>query len=302
MDENYLLAQWLENDLSDDELQKQFSANDISIFSSIKNYSSQLETSKFNEQELLKNVLSNPKQKVVTLYNNWIFKVAAILVVSLSLYFSFLMFSNSTFEAKYGAETALVLPDQSEVLLNSGSTLSYKNWNWTDNRTLQLDGEAYFKVAKGKTFEVNTTQGKVIVLGTQFNVKQRENRFEVTCYEGKVKVSFKDKNVILTKGMKTILENGEIIETPELNINQPEWINKEMVFYQDDITNIIAEFERKYDVIIELNEKLSPQVFTGVIPADDLNVALEILTTTYHLKASRIANNKIILTSINVQK
>ena len=301
MEENYPLADWLNNKTSDETLKNDFSEDDITILSKIKKYSAQLETPAFDEQKVLTNILSSPKQKVVHLNYNWIFKIAALFIIILGLYFSFTFLSNTNFTAENGSETALILPDESEVILNSGSNLSYKKWNWENNRLIELEGEAFFKVAKGKKFEVNTTSGKVTVLGTQFNVKQRNNRFEVTCYEGKVKVTHRDKIVILTKRMKTIFENDKNIDVPNTSINQPEWINDEIVFYKENLNNIISEIERKYNVTIELNSNNNQQVFSGNIPSNDLDVALEILTKTYHLKIAKKTTNKITLTEINVQ-
>ena len=301
MEENYPLADWLNNKTSDETLKNDFSEDDITILSKIKKYSVQLETPAFDEQKVLTNILSSPKQKVVHLNYNWIFKIAALFIIIIGLYFSFNFLSNTNFTAENGSETALILPDESEVILNSGSNLSYKKWNWENNRLIKLEGEAFFKVAKGKKFEVNTTSGKVTVLGTQFNVKQRNNRFEVTCYEGKVQVIYRDKIVILTKGMKTIFENDKNIDVPNTSINQPEWINDEIVFYKENLNNIISEIERKYNVTIELNSNNNQQVFSGNIPSNDLDVALEILTKTYHLKIAKKTTNKITLTEINVQ-
>mgnify|MGYP001170993998 FL=1 len=301
MEENYPLADWLNNKTSDETLNNDFSEDDINILSKIKKYSVQLETPAFDEQKVLTNILSSPKQKVVHLNYNWIFKIAALFIIILGLYFSFTFLSNTNFTAENGSETALILPDESEVILNSGSNLSYKKWNWENNRFIKLEGEAFFKVAKGKKFEVNTTAGKVTVLGTQFNVKQRNNRFEVTCYEGKVKVTHNDKNVILTKGMKTIFENDKNLDVQNTYINQPEWINDEIVFYKENLNNIISEIERKYNVTIELNSNNNQQVFSGNIPSNNINIALEILTKTYHLKIAKKTTNKITLTEINVQ-
>ncbi|MEZ4876706.1 MAG: FecR family protein [Flavobacterium sp.] len=302
MEENYPLADWLNNKTSDETLNNDFSEDDINILSKIKKYSVQLETPAFDEQKVLTNILSSPKQKVVHLNYNWIFKIAALFIIILGLYFSFTFLSNTNFTAENGSETALILPDESEVILNSGSNLSYKKWNWENNRLIKLEGEAFFKVAKGKKFEVNTTAGKVTVLGTQFNVKQRNNRFEVTCYEGKVQVIYRDKIVILTKGMKTIFENDKILDVPNTFINQPEWINDEIVFYKENLNNIISEIERKYNVTIELNSNNNQQVFSGNIPSNNINIALEILTKTYHLKIAKKTANKITLIEINVQK
>ncbi|MBQ0740845.1 FecR domain-containing protein, partial [Aquimarina celericrescens] len=82
-----------------------------------------------------------------------------------------------------------VLPDGSFVDLNAGSELTHQRFFWSQNREITLQGEGYFKVTSGTNFTVTTSLGKIEVLGTQFNIKEREKLFEVNCYEGRVKVS-----------------------------------------------------------------------------------------------------------------
>ena len=102
--------------------------------------------------------------------------------------------------------------------------------------------------------------------------------------------------------MKTIFENGKNLDVPNTINTQPEWMNNEMVFYKENLNNIISEIERKYDITIQVENKNSQQVFSGNIPSNDINVALEILSKTYHLKIAKKTTNKITLTEINVQK
>ena len=162
-----------------------------------------------------------------------------------------------------------------------------------------MEGEAYFKVAKGKKFEVNTALGKVTVLGTQFNVKQRDNRFDVTCYEGRVKVNYNQTEIVITKGMSVSFEDGKMITLPESTAQNPEWLSHELAFYQEDLKAIVGEIERHFNVTLELKAANNNQLFTGIIPAKDINISLEILATTYHLKPIKVDSNKYILESLD---
>jgi transmembrane sensor len=195
--------------------------------------------------------------------------------------------------ADFGKKTTFSLPDNSEVVLNSGSEINYKKWNWDNNRHLELKGEAYFRVAKGRKFEVQTNLGKVTVLGTQFNVKARKNRFDVVCFEGRVKVNYADTQILLTHGQSVSFENGKQIKAV-VSLTQPEWIGNEIAFYKENIRSILDEVERQYDITIELNTKDTTSLFTGKLPANDLNTALQIISTTYHLEAKQVSKNKII--------
>ena len=68
--------------------------------------------------------------------------------------------------------------------LNELSQLEYNASKWDENRSLELKGEAFFDVEKGKRFDVTTEFGNVSVLGTEFNVLSRDSIFKVSCYEG----------------------------------------------------------------------------------------------------------------------
>ncbi|MBC7439984.1 MAG: FecR family protein, partial [Flavobacterium sp.] len=195
--------------------------------------------------------------------------------------------------ASNGKRTAFLLPDNSEVVLNAGSEIEYKKWNWKKNRNLELRGEAYFKVAKGEKFEVKTSLGKVAVLGTQFNVKARKNRFDITCFEGRVKVNYKDKEIILTHGQSVSYENGKQVIT-KITSGKPEWLANKVDFYKEKLLNITNEIERQYNVSISIKSGLSNELFTGKIPTDNLDIALEIIATTYNLEIKKIEPNSII--------
>jgi ferric-dicitrate binding protein FerR (iron transport regulator) len=208
----------------------------------------------------------------------------------------FLYTTKTTTElASAGQRTEFLLPDNSSVTLNSGSEVDYKAWNWKNNRKLQLDGEAYFKVAKGQTFDVVTAMGTVTVVGTQFNVKARDNRFDVTCFEGKVKVTSKGNTILLTPGMSVAFDNGKQIDLPSDENSQPGWLTYEVNYQQERLDRILNEMERQYRVDIELTDKQkAAELHIGGVPMNNLNDALEIIETAYQLKSHK-AGNKIIL-------
>lgn len=301
MEENYPLAKWLSGEMTEAEL-KEFQAQpDYALYEKIKKHSSALEAPAFDEATILTAVLNSPKKKVktISLTRHWLFRVAAVLVISFGLFFTYNTFSATTEFTENGNQKNFFLPDNSEVVLNSGSEIRYKKWNWNSKRTLNLEGEAYFRVAKGKKFEVNTALGTVTVLGTQFNVKQRDNRFDVTCYEGSVKVNYNQTEVVITKGMSVSFEDGKMMQLPESTAQNPEWLSHELAFYQEDLKAIAGEIERHFNITLTLKTPNNNQLFTGVIPAKDINISLEILATTYHLKLIKIDKDKYVLESLD---
>ncbi|HSD06224.1 FecR family protein [Flavobacterium sp.] len=295
MKKNRLLAKWLDNDLSEAELVEFRASPDFEKYQKIKAYTDHLEVDDLDENAMLFNILKQEKKpvKVVPLYKKWIFQAVAVLVLALGITYALKVLVAQTETANFGEKTMFLLPDNSEVVLNSGSEIQYKKWNWDNNRRLELKGEAYFKVAKGRRFEVQTSLGKVSVLGTQFNVKTRKNRFDVVCYEGRVKVNYSNFQILLTHGQGVSFENGKQVKML-INSARPEWIDNQISFSRENIRTLLDEVERQYNIEVELKAKDTVSLFTGKLPSKDLDVALQIISTTYHLEAKKVSKDKII--------
>jgi ferric-dicitrate binding protein FerR (iron transport regulator) len=288
MDEDYKLAKWLNNELTAEELAEFKQNSDFALYEKIKENSARLKTPEFDQDKMLSNVVTTKKTtKVIKLKQNWFARIAAVLVIGIGLSF---FIANNYKEKYYGTELTQTvnLPDNSKVIINKNSHIEYKTFFWKNNRIIDLKGEAYFKVAKGKTFEVNTNLGKVTVLGTQFNVNSKDNTFEVTCYEGKVKVNYKNEELILTKGMQITFKNESKTEG-KTNLLKPNWTSNtiEMRFTNQMLQTIIIDIEKTYNVNIKANTIKTEQLFTGKIPSDNLEIALQIIASTYHLQIKK---------------
>lgn len=303
MEENHILAKWLNNEMTESELADFMATDDYVEYEKIKNYTAQLEVAGFDEKKVLENILKQKKtaSKIIFVNKKWFFNVAAVLVLGLGITFLIKNYTTQSKIANNAETTAFVLPDDSQVILNSGSSLEYKKWNWKNKRFLNLKGEAYFRVAKGKKFQVNTNLGKVTVLGTQFDVKARDSRFDVICFEGRVKVDYKNQEVLLTKGHHVIFENNKKTVIVDNTITKPDWLSNQISFNKDKLSTITEEIQRQYNVTIDVTTIRTDKLFSGKIPSNNLDVALQIIASTYQLQIIR-SNNKIILRSINDKK
>lgn len=190
---------------------------------------------------------SSPTKKLRPL--RWLGYAAAAAIAALFVF----QFYNptTTISATRGAHIAHYLPDQSKVELNADSKISYKARSWSSERLVELEGEAFFEVAKGATFKVLTSNGTVEVLGTQFNVNARNNTLVVDCKEGKVRVSAKADKKILMAGQGTRLNDSK---TALVN-TYPSKVDKKIGwragnYYLEGValSQAIAEFERQYNI------------------------------------------------------
>lgn len=295
-DEKYELAKWLAGEMTEAELQAFQQTPEYAVYAKIAHYSGELEAPAFDADSVYQKTIAAKKNapKVVPFYQSKWLKIAAIFLIFLGISLFLRTQSNATEIAENGKQTQFTLPDDSQIVLNCGSEIEYKKWNWKNNRKLNLEGEAYFKVAHGKKFEVHTNLGTVTVLGTQFDVKARNNRFDVTCYEGRVKVQYQDRQVIITKGTMVSFD-ADYFEKQVITSTKPAWTSNQIDFSKENLKTILEELERQYDCEIVLNSAKNTQLFTGTLPSNNIKTALDIVASTFHLKISKFDEKKYTL-------
>ena len=207
--------------------------------------------------------------------------VAAVVVVALSVY----LFNNSSaqdFQAGVGDSLAVILPDASKATLNAGSSLSVNERSWDKVREVKLNGEAFFDVRKGSAFSVITDQGKVTVLGTEFNVKERDKFFEVACYEGKVAVETMNSEYTLQVGDILRLVDGKV-QLITTSFSKPSWLDEKSIFKSTPIVEVLDELERQYGITISGDLRNSKSPFTGNVTHKNLEMALQAVTIPLNL-------------------
>jgi len=177
-----------------------------------------------------------------------------------------------------------ILPDGSLIQLSAESALKYKKSSWKSERNVKIKGEAYFDVEKGRIpFIVNSENLIVTVLGTQFNVKHRNNMIEVAVNEGKVQVSdvVQERHVTLLAGQMSRFADGEPPRQPQKLpfVNYPGWTENKLMFYQDNLVNVCREIERRFNVQVQLsNQELADIIVTGVLKTDSIDSVLSTLS------------------------
>lgn len=288
------ILKWFDGEISTDAIKKLYPNEDFSALEKARFYAKQLEVPQIDAEKALADFktrsFKKEEPKVIPLNFKSFMKVAAVLVVLLtSSYFVF--FNNKKSFTTAIAETeTLYLPDNSEVVLNSQSTLAFNKKEWKKSRTLDLHGEAFFKVTKGEKFTVHTDAGTIQVLGTQFNVKEREKYFEVKCFEGSVSVTQNTNKVILTPGKTFRIVNGEVVSLKDFNSESPSWLSQESSFENVPLWQVIDELEIQYNINISTENVDTSALFSGSFSHIDKNIALQAVTIP--LKLSYKINGK----------
>ncbi len=294
MQENYL-AKWLNNELTEAELSEFKKSDEYASYIRISEVSKQLKAPDFdadNAYENFKNAQDFLETKVVQLrpFKSFLRVAAAIAILLAGSYF-FLNTLDQSYSTQLAERTEVQLPDNSQVILNADSQISFSEKKWTKERNVELDGEAFFKVAKGKKFTVSTASGTVSVLGTQFNVENRTDFFEVTCYEGLVSVLYNNKERKLPAGTSFLVVNGKVMDDTAIKNGQPSWVNNESSFKSIPLKYVLAEFERQFNVKVETENINDNQLFTGSFSNTAIKIALESISTPSKINYKLEGNN-----------
>jgi ferric-dicitrate binding protein FerR (iron transport regulator) len=295
MNKETLISKWLNNDLNDQELEAFKMLEDYDDLVKLNNSMQAFKADDYDTSSELKNVLRTIKvpKKQLTHWAKPFMSVAAILAICFSLYY-YTTTIDTTITTEFAQKTTIELPDASSVSLNAKSLLAFNKKSWKNEREVTLEGEAFFKVAKGSSFHVLTKSGTIQVYGTQFNVKQRDNYFEVICYEGLVGVTYNSQEIKLKPGDSFLIIDGKQIAKEKEKRTTPSWLNNESTFKSLPYKEVIAEFERQYQVDITLLNIDTNQLFTGSFAHNNLEVALKAITLPLHVTYSK-TNRTIIL-------
>jgi len=288
-----ILALWMSGKLSESELDELKKEKDFDQFKRIVDAFDNLQTPNYDSEKVWQNIkAAKLKKKRIRFIINRISAVAASIVIIMGIYLTFN--NNTNIKTLACQKKTIQLPDGSQVIMNAISEINYNAKNWEKKRTLFMTGEAFFKVKKGSKFTVNTNHGSVEVLGTSFNIFDREN-IEVTCFTGKVKVtSVENKEILLLPNDKIRIDNKKVVKVKSEEITNPSWISGESRFQNAKITRVINELERQFDIKIDASN-IKEHLFTGTFPHSDKELALKVVFDPLEIEFSSLTNNKIVL-------
>ncbi len=293
---------WLNGELSDLELEESIGTDEFAKTKRLSEAVQAYKASDFKVDEeylKLKNKLHASKKKA-SLYQKIspAFKIAAVVIVVFSI--SYLIYNQTNTSTPDNSnwivsQTDVYLPDSSWVALNADSQIRFTSDNWDEEREVELEGEAFFKVKKGSRFNVNTNLGTVTVLGTEFSVKDRNEYYEVICYSGLVQVVTQDESVTLEPKSAFRIVNNKKENYLVSNKIEPEWINGESSFRSVPFHYVIEELERQYNITVKTNDIDLNQYVSVTFSNQNLEIALESITNPVNLDYV-IEENKNVVT------
>jgi ferric-dicitrate binding protein FerR (iron transport regulator) len=236
------------------------------------------------------------RQKSVSLR---LLRIAAIFVLLLAGGYGVLFMMNRlglpesqlfAYSSKEGTKK-YILRDGSEVWLNSNSTISIRNDFNIKNRTISLDGEAYFEIAPDKDLPFIISAGGTFteVVGTSFNIKANhtDKNIRVTVFSGKVTFYVAGENNSskhLLAGDRGVYntESRQIWKEVKFNsTNDLAWKTGRILFKDASLSEVCEVISDFYKVKVLADPQIAEiKNFTGSFQQASLDEVLEIIELT----------------------
>jgi len=229
-------------------------------------------------------------------------KIAAILIIPLILGNILYLILSPSYSSKnsepvfnelyaaFGTRSALKLSDGTSVWLNSGSRIKYPDRFKGSNRTIQLEGEAYFEVFSnpGKPFIVISPSLCTTAKGTKFNVNDYSKSEEsgVTLVEGKIDVC-RHKNGMNTGQSISLVPNQHFLvnnvtgDTSLAHVDTYKyisWKDGKIIFRNEPLSRVVQEIGKIYNVDIEIaGDEIKDFTYRATFEDESLEEILKLL-------------------------
>lgn len=202
--------------------------------------------------------------------------------------------SEQRYASAIGEQRSITLDDGTQVDLDTGTTLRVRYSS--QQRRIALDqGRAFFKVAadSARPLTVDTAQGSVRAVGTQFEVYRLHDGLDVTLFEGKVQLraaAADDSSAAvatLSPGQRARMTVGK---APQIQNFQggsaPAWIEGQLVFENLPLRAAIAEFNRYGGNPLRVDDAALGELrVSGVFRSNDSSGFIEALNALHKISA-----------------
>lgn len=185
--------------------------------------------------------------------------VASIILIIGFVYTTSILDRNDIIISSKDTIKSLPLIDGSTIILNRTSKLSYpKDYN-EKQRNVVLKGEAFFNVMKNKEkpFQVSINQLKVTVLGTSFNIKEKDESIEVAVATGQVKVESNTQSLLANPNEKITFKNGLLSKIHTESKLSTYWFKDSIDFDKASIMDVKNVLENIYNTKVQIIDTIN---------------------------------------------
>lgn len=181
----------------------------------------------------------------------------------------------------------VVLTDGTRVTLNAMSELRFPSDFRTEERVVELKGEAFFEVTKksARKFTVKMGDNRIRVLGTKFNASSYQDQPAfVSLIEGKVEALTNREARIISPGEQAVFpQTATAITVGCFNADEVLGWKNDIFFFEDrPLQQIVQALERWYDVRFEFSAENLKQIdiYLRIRKSRSLDDILRALETT----------------------
>jgi ferric-dicitrate binding protein FerR (iron transport regulator) len=271
MENKEVLLNWLEGNLTDDQIEREIGSEEFQLYKKIIDASAKWESPKrksTHREAFLRKMQSVKKRKANT---SILLKYAAVFLIGVSSVLLF--FTNQNIITANGNTKTVSIFDGSTIKLAPNSSLSYNSVLYFFNRKVTLEGNAFFNVIPGNSFTVNSPNGEVSVLGTSFNIIDREDYFNVVCFTGKVAVKANKQEVILKplEGFENLFNKKSKFN----NASKDPSNNSYLYLNQVPLPIVLKELSNFYNVTFNTDAVSLEGTYNGLLINDNIELALK---------------------------
>jgi ferric-dicitrate binding protein FerR (iron transport regulator) len=290
-----LLSKWLQKTISDAELELLSQEYDLDSLQEVLKRQESLEFDLAPTDDLwstLEEKLTDKEVKPERIKTSSRgFKSLLPLIVLLALLLSALVYyfmrpapGEININTKPAQQVQQIIANNTTVDLAPGSSIVYNEDTWQESRVVNLRGQAFFDVSKGDKFSVNTSLGVVEVLGTEFEVWERDEILTVSCYEGQVKVTNANgQSMEIGAGEKVIVNNGQIGQIEKHDTQRPGFLTGRVSYDKIEFSSLVKEIERFYNVAVNTNDVEMTKSFSGILISNDIEKGCSYIAETLDL-------------------
>jgi len=187
----------------------------------------------------------------------------------------------NTLSTAKGEQYSVTLSDGTKVWLNAASVLRFPIQFTGNERKVEVIGEAYFEVARdaARPFHVASGNMNVRVLGTSFNMNAYDNEpmARTTLLEGSVSIN--DRIRLSPNQQSRVEKDGSIKVIKDIDVDEAvAWKNGAFSFNNADITTVMRQLERWYDIdVVYEGDKPADLFYGGISRQSSLMEVLKIL-------------------------
>jgi ferric-dicitrate binding protein FerR (iron transport regulator) len=260
----------------------------------------------------------NKQTKSRNIYSN-LAKIAAVVIFLVSLTITWYSINNKykdnglqidetvnvlTKNTGYGEMSNVTLSDGSNVKMNAGSKICFNEVFSGKTREVNLNGQAFFDVAKNKEkpFVIKAGKVKVTVLGTAFDVKSYDDDEYacITVLRGRVKVNSPTTEYVITPNEQVIFfkSTGELVKREVNAENFLKWLQQKLYFEKTPVPEMLHQLERWYNVKFKVND---PEILSKTVTGEYVNNNLKSVLNAFCFSINieyKINNNVVTLSKI----